>query len=979
MSRALLKLLIVCATAFAVVAPSANAAVGPGVDFVNDDTPLEILDSSNLMQLEYTNLVSVDLQHCRVDDAAYGSCFDAMSYQPVMRNGAHTFSVRTLDTDGDIHVEVLNFTINDTVDPAITASVVDGSPIADRPRFEITLDDQYATVYASIGGRGPERFIARGSTFTWAPESIPTGSYDVVFKVYDPAMNLDTATVSVVNNDSVAPSISITNPTAGADLANGNLEATFTTDDPDARFTCAVDGGPQEYCNPNWAFVIEGIAEGPHELTVYALDSSGNSSATSHQFTVQSSSIAGLTVLQPASGSTYTAEPKLDIDSSVSLVAGSLRCSISGQPFKSCNEGDRIAGVKHNGPWTLTVRALSVGGERVQAVSTFTVDDTSAPIVTLDPGPTEVIDVDQFTIPGTIQNSFADGSPSTSTVIRCAVDSNPFEDCTTAIFGPTAGVSATLTHGVHLLQVRATDWVGNTANGQTFVDITDDDPPTVQIVSPASSTTVSGGGLTVEYKTTGGESSTDFSMCRIDSLPSVRCAGGNLDGIQSWTPVGLTPGAHTITVSHSDLAGNTGSASISITVADSTSPVLEFRSPDSLAVMTDRISLAFTSNEKISRVRCAIDDMDLLAEDTDQCDMDDATRRTGFFRPTTLASGLHTLIVQIYDIHGNSSVAGLTITAADVTAPDIRFDHTIYRAGTDGRDTPAALSYSSTDLAAKFTCRYDAGPAYPCGTGRASTDLPAATNGVHELEVTATDPSGNSASRVLEYVVKDATAPDLDVSGVTEGMAVGASVTVDVSGSYDASLTCAIDGGLYGPCGLDYVFNFTASGNHTLRFRAIDPAGNQTNRAIVVSATVPGDPPTDPPTNPPTTPPVDSPVQGTASFTKSKVTIKKKKATLAYAMKITLPAGVSAASACTGSVEIALTKKQSRKTISIAKQKATLKPGSGTCTIAGTLRFKTALITKSKWTLSATFAGNAKLAPLYKAKAGKTGKTSNAK
>ena len=58
----------------------------------------------------------------------------------------------------------------------------------------------------------------------------------------------------------------------------------------------------------------------------------------------------------------------------------------------------------------------------------------------------------------------------------------------------------------------------------------------------------------------------------VDGSAIAQTATANASGVWSFTPTGLADGAHTIVASETDVAGNTGTASLSFTL-DTTAPV----------------------------------------------------------------------------------------------------------------------------------------------------------------------------------------------------------------------------------------------------------------------------------------------------------------------------------------------------------------------------------------------------------------------
>lgn len=970
MLRAVFKLTIVFSAIGFVLASGAFAEAGPAVTFVNPTEGATVTDAAGGAVLDFTDNFSVGIQHCKLDDAPYADCTSVQSGMNAMRNGSHRYYVKSIDDDGDLHIEVVNFTVNDVTPPAFTVSPVGGSPVTDRPRFELDIVDAFATVLVSIGDRGPERFTMYGPEFTWSPEWMPNGTHDIKFQVVDPARNISTQTLAVVVDDTTSPTITLTTPGPGETIGLGAFAAEFSTDDPEARYTCSVDSAAPEICFPDNSIQVEGLADGAHQFSVNALDSAGNASSMTHSFTIDTTSVAGLSIATPANGTTYTAEPLLDLDSTVPLVDPTLRCSVNGGVFKHCAESEAIDGIDHNGSWTVAVRAEDTNGDTVHAETTFTVADTTGPTVSIPSGVITVPDVDQFFLPGSVGDVYSDGSASSNVDTRCAVDGAALTDCISAVLGPVLGLAPTVTPGLHTVTVQGTDWVGNVASGDMQLEITDTTGPTVEILSPVDASTVAEGGLTIDYRTSITDFFADPTLCQVDSEPAVECGGSDLDGIRSWSPVGLTPGAHTITVSRTDVAGNVGIDSISITVTDSTGPAVSIVAPSDGATLDDRVGLIFATDEKVTGVRCAVDSAAALAADSEQCETFSDDRRAGFFRPAAISAGSHELWIEVADVHGNVSQASIDVVVADTTAPEIRFDHTDYGDGAPGTDSPREISFSSTDLSAAFTCSLDSGAGYACGIGRSSSTIAPLANGSHAFEVTATDPSGNASSKTLNFTVSDVTGPPLAVTGVTDGMAVGSGLTVNVSSSETGAQTsCAVNSGAFSACGLAHAFSFGASGTYTLRFRATDVAGNATNRIFSVTATVPV-PPADPPTNP-TPPATPALAVATAALAKPKSKVTKKTTTISFVATVNFPASVDKDNACIrrATVKVHVKKKQ------VGSGSAPLKIVKGKCTISGKLKVKTKAIAGKKFTLGVTYAGNALVMPFYTSKQGSTGRT----
>ena len=132
------------------------------------------------------------------------------------------------------------------------------------------------------------------------------------------------------------------------------------------------------------------------------------------------------------------------------------------------------------------------------------------------------------------------------------------------------------------------------------------------------------------------------------------------DGTGAWsfTPAGLADGAHTLTASQTDLAGNTGTATLSFTL-DRTAPAV------SMALVSDTGSSAtdkITSNPAVKGVGQA---NTLVTIKEGGATLGTTTAdSTGSLElhPAGLADGAHMLTASQTDLAGNTGTATLSFT-----------------------------------------------------------------------------------------------------------------------------------------------------------------------------------------------------------------------------------------------------------------------------------------------------------------------------
>ena len=203
----------------------------------------------------------------------------------------------------------------------------------------------------------------------------------------------------------------------------------------------------------------------------------------------------------------------------------------------------------------------------------------------------------------------------------------------------------------------------------------------------------------------------------------------------------LPPGVHVVTLRVSDSAGASAEDSVQVTVdVDRVAPQVVCPAPVTLV-----------ANE---RGRAAVPDLFVSLEATDNCTAaTDLRRQQVPAAGTLLKCGSHTVNIWVSDAASNVTRCVVALEVVDRTPPTLSGpDEVFRRVGTNC----AALV---PDLRGRVQASDNCTPAGQL----IFTQMPAAGSvveaGLHELEVTATDRAGNSASVRVRLVVADTTAP----------------------------------------------------------------------------------------------------------------------------------------------------------------------------------------------------------------------------
>ena len=240
---------------------------------------------------------------------------------------------------------------------------------------------------------------------------------------------------------------------------------------------------------------------------------------------------------------------------------------------------------------------------------------------------------------------------------------------------------------------------------------------------------------------------------------------------------------------------------------DSTPPVTTIDDgPPSLTADFEQ-RFEFSSNEEGSTFECRLDA-------TPFAPCTSPVVRSG------LPEGDHVFQVRAADRAGNVDADPPThVFRVDRTPPRVTID---VAPSEVTQETTARFEFSSDDPTATFTCALDGEEPAVCASTLTRSGL---ADGEHELTVRATDPAGNAATARAQFTV-DTTAPDTVLTVVPGDPTNEPVPSVQFSAESGATFTCAIDSTVYKPCTSPHPLPGLGDGDHVVRVRATDRAGN---------------------------------------------------------------------------------------------------------------------------------------------------------
>jgi len=384
-----------------------------------------------------------------------------------------------------------------------------------------------------------------------------------------------------------------------------------------------------------------------------------------------------------------------------------------------------------------------------------------------------------------------------------------------------------LADGQYSVLVTAHDIAGN------YVDVpvtftVDTVAPTLAIISPSANYLSTTSSIVLTWNGSDSGSGVDHY--------DVRWEGGSPISVNSsvstFTFTGLSDGSHVLTVTIYDKAGLTTFDTVTVKV-DTQPPSLTITSPATGAFVTDDdITVTWAGSDAGTGIAYYAVSMEGSF----------SINTTGSsYTINGLADGTYTVMVSAYDVLGNYRDEVVTFTV-DTVAP------TLSIVSPDEGDlfngTTVTVTWTTSDTnPGTVQIRFDTeswAPAYEAQFVK--TGL---TNGPHTVYVKVTDAAGNYVEASVNFTV-DTVAPIVSIISPTDGSynSTG-NVTVIWTGSDEGS---GINRYEISPNGTSWTIVTgtehtlaLGDGNHTIRVRAYDKAGNfnETNVTVIVDTVAP--------------------------------------------------------------------------------------------------------------------------------------------
>jgi hypothetical protein len=317
-------------------------------------------------------------------------------------DGNHTLTARARDAAGNITTSaaVIVAVGNDGEAPAVSITAPAAGNVAGTINVTANASDNVGVVGVQFllngANLGAEDLVAPYSV-SWITTSVANGNYTLTARARDAAGNITTSTAVVVtvNNDTQAPTVSITAPVAGAVSGTINVDANAADNIGVAGVQFLLDGvalGAEDILAPfsvSWNTTT--TTDGNHTLTARARDAVGNTTTSAGVIVNVHNDTQAPTVsiTAPAAGSvtgtisvTATASDNVGVAGVQFLLNGAnLGTEDLVAPYSISWNSQTVA----NGTYTLTARARDAGGNTTTSAGVIvTVTNNSTLIAALN-------------------------------------------------------------------------------------------------------------------------------------------------------------------------------------------------------------------------------------------------------------------------------------------------------------------------------------------------------------------------------------------------------------------------------------------------------------------------------------------------------------------------------------------------------------------------------------------------------------------
>ncbi|WP_169787002.1 Ig-like domain-containing protein [Hyalangium minutum] len=784
-----------------IVSVSASAPLIPGASFTVNGSLLRGISEasggssrSSASDFPFLTLLDIERGTLAVLPSQGFSSTHVTSTVPPTPPGQYLLSVTVNGLTSAKVIEIA--AAPDTVPPTVTLTAPgEGATLRGIVTLTATALDNVAVTRVEFydGATLLGTDTAAPFSFSWDARTAGNGAHSLTVKAYDAGGQSATSPgVNVtVDNDLIAPTVSISAPAAGAAVTGTLTVTAMATDDQGvARVelyegsTLLATGTTSPYA---YSWNTRTGPNGDRTLTAKAYDAGGN--VATAQVTVTANNDftpPTVTLTAPTEGATLSGTVLLTATASdtsgisqVEFFLGPILVGTdSTAPYSfSYNTRGRL-----NGAWSLTAKAYdTLNNVGTSAAVNVTLDNDYTPPTVMLTAPGQ-----GATLTGTVVLTATASDPSGISRMDFFVGSTQVGSATTAPYSFSYDTRL-LPNGAKTLTAKAYDTLFNLGTSATVNVTFDNDltPPTVTLTAPRQGATVSGNLVfTATASDTSGISKVDFFVdtFQVGTATTAPYSFG-------YNTRNLPNGAKTLTAKAYDTLNNVGtSAAVSVTFNnDLTPPTATLTAPVEGATLKGTVTLSATATDNVAVTRVEFyDGATLLGTDT-------ASPYSFSWATRTAGNGAHSLTVKAYDALGQSSTSpGVNVTVDnDLIAPTVSISAPVEGATVTGTLTVTA---TATDNLGVTRVDFYEGSTL-LGTDTSSPyaynwNTRAGANGDRTLTAKAYDAGGNvGTAEVRVNADNDFTPPTVTLTAPAEGAPLKGTVVFTATASDNLAVT----------------------------------------------------------------------------------------------------------------------------------------------------------------------------------------------
>src|SRR5437870_5227278 len=647
---------------------------------------------------------------------------------------------------------------NDTTPPMVSMTApAAGSTVAGTVTVSVNATDNVGVAGVQFkldGANLGTEVTAAPYTTSWNTTLAAIGVHTLTAVARDAAGN--TATAPAVSLTVVRkPTITSFTPTSGPVGTMVTISGTDFTGVTAVTFN-GVNGDPFTVTSATAIqdSVPMGATTGPLSVTT-----TGGMATSASVFTVVNDATPpAVSITAPVAGATVTGTITVSVSAADNV-------GVVGVQFKlACaNPGTEVTTAPYLVSWNptlatsgahhLTAVARDAAGNTATsvAISVTVRNDTTPPTVSM------TAPAAGATVGGTITVSASATDDVGVVGVQFKLDGVNLGSLITAAPYTLAWITTTASNGAHTLTAVARDAARNTATSSsvTVTVFNDSTPPAFSLTAPAKGATVAGT-VTISASATDnvGVVGVQFMLDGANLGAEVTTA----PYATSWNTALASAGAHILTAVARDAAGNMATtASVSITVADTTPPAVSMTAPSSGSTVSGIVTVSATASDNVGvvGVQFKLDGVNLGAELT-------AAPYSISWTTTTASNGAHSLTAVARDAAGNTATAVVVSVTVfnDTTPPTVSMTAPSTGATVSGTITVSADATDNVGVAG-LQFKLDGvnlGAEVTIAPYTLSWNTATASNGLHTLTAVARDAAGNSTTSAgVSITVADAT------------------------------------------------------------------------------------------------------------------------------------------------------------------------------------------------------------------------------